>query len=289
VRFPDVSKLTINLLALLLVAVVGILDYTTGYEISFSVFYLIPIMISTWLTDFRSAAVVSALSSVIWLTADLLWEQSFSHPFIPYWNAFTRLLIFLVISYALTRLHRELRREKQLARTDSVTRIANGRYFIELARLEIQKLKRYGHPFTLAYLDVDNFKTVNDTMGHDAGDDLLRLIADTLQKTTRGSDTVARLGGDEFGMLLPETGADKARPGVVKIRLRLTSEIKARGFPVTFSIGAVTFDAAPESVDEAIKMTDDVMYSAKRAGKDRVEYKRYVARKELVTTGEKTT
>jgi diguanylate cyclase (GGDEF)-like protein len=117
---------------------------------------------------------------------------------------------------------------------------------------------------------VDDFKQVNDHLGHSAGDRLLRTVADTIRENVRGIDVVARLGGDEFAILMPET--DGAAAGVVvrRVRRRLLDAARAGGWPVTFSIGVVTFDTPPASCDEMLQAADDLMYAAKRHGKNAI-------------------
>jgi diguanylate cyclase (GGDEF)-like protein len=158
--------------------------------------------------------------------------------------------------------------KEQLAKTDFLTGVTNARSFFELADLEINRAKRYQHPFTLAYIDLDNFKTVNDTYGHLIGDSLLRLVADTIRNNIRVTDVYARLGGDEFAVLLPETNPEQSEIAINKVQTQLLDEMKKNNWPVTFSIGAVTFLTPPESVDEMIKKADNLMYSAKKNGKN---------------------
>jgi GGDEF domain-containing protein len=110
-----------------------------------------------------------------------------------------------VVVYLLTEYKDRAEREEILARTDPLTEVANSRYLYTLAEMEIERLSRYEHPFTVAYMDIDNFKEINDRFGRRAGDELLCLVASTMQNNLRITDTVARLGGDEFIILLPET------------------------------------------------------------------------------------
>jgi diguanylate cyclase (GGDEF)-like protein len=124
----------------------------------------------------------------------------------------------------------------------------------------------------VAYLDLDNFKEVNDRFGHSRGDSLLRLVAATIRTNLRKTDMVARLGGDEFALLLPETGYEPAAAVLRKIHQLLLGKMQRCGYPVTCSIGAVTFLRPAESVEELIKRADACMYAAKRGGKDRMKH-----------------
>jgi diguanylate cyclase (GGDEF)-like protein len=121
-------------------------------------------------------------------------------------------------------------------------------------------------------MDLDNFKTVNDLKGHEGGDEVLRQVAQALRKHTRQSDVVARLGGDEFVALFPETGSVPAREAVQKVLGQLLGAMRKGNWPVTFSIGAVTFECPMNTVRETLKLADDLMYAAKKDGKNSIRY-----------------
>jgi diguanylate cyclase (GGDEF)-like protein len=109
-----------------------------------------------------------------------------------------------------TELRSAMEREKEAARTDSLTGAMNSRAFGELATAELHRARRYERPFTIAYVDIDDFKAVNDRFGHSSGDTLLRLVAETMKHNSRAVDVIARVGGDEFVILFPETGPGPA-------------------------------------------------------------------------------
>jgi diguanylate cyclase (GGDEF)-like protein len=142
--------------------------------------------------------------------------------------------------------------------------------FHQALTLEGKRSRRYGRPITLIYIDVDNFKHLNDHYGHATGDELLKTIGMTLETSVRSTDMAARLGGDEFAVLLPET--DEANAGIIvaKLRQNLEKAIGPKGWPVTFSFGVVTFPIALDSMEEMIKRADEFMYEAKRGGKSAV-------------------
>jgi diguanylate cyclase (GGDEF)-like protein len=119
----------------------------------------------------------------------------------------------------------------------------------------------------VGYLDLDDFKKVNDTLGHAAGDDVLLLVADTLRQNTRSVDFVARLGGDEFAVILPGTDHEGAAQLFARIRTALQDAARRRRVPVGFSVGIVTYRAPPASVQDMVTTADDLMYQAKRDGK----------------------
>jgi diguanylate cyclase (GGDEF)-like protein/PAS domain S-box-containing protein len=168
-------------------------------------------------------------------------------------------------------LNQVLQREKELARTDMLTGLSNRRAFYEALQMERARAARYGRPITLAYVDLDNFKRVNDTLGHAVGDELLVCVADLLRQTLRLSDTVGRLGGDEFALLLPETSPGSAESLLEKLRKILMDAMQVRSWPVTFSIGAATFLNNPPPLEQMIRAADELMYAVKKSGKNSVE------------------
>jgi len=258
--------------ASLTVLLVGILNHTAGPEISSTIFYLIPIVLVTWFTRRSIGFVFSILSAFTWLIADLTSGATHFNPDIPYWNGVARLGSFFILTFVLSTLKNTLRQEKEYSRIEFLTGIRNRRYFIELVNMEINRARRYERPFSVVCIDLDNFKTVNDCFGHSTGDILLRLVARTIQQNIRVTDTVARLGGDEFAILLPETGRDVAEAILQKVQ-KINLEIMQRhGWPVTFSIGVATFTSPPSTVDETLRISDQLMYSAKNNGKNSIQY-----------------
>jgi diguanylate cyclase (GGDEF)-like protein len=180
--------------------------------------------------------------------------------------------VFLVVALTLGRLKRSLLHEKELARTDALTGIANRRAFFEIAGNELSRMNRYKRPFTIAYLDLDDFKLVNDRLGHEAGDDLLRFVSIAIRSTIRSSDLIARVGGDEFAILLPETNEEQARSVIEKINVSLHETLKTHDLTTTYSIGVVTYVRPPATVDDMLKKADHMMYAAKREGKNGTRY-----------------
>ena len=255
--------------ALILVLFVGAADYLTGSEIGFSIFYLLPVMIATWYVGMPAGIVLAVISAIAWLLVDQQ-EHVYRHSAIPYWNMGVRFGFFLIVLIILSRLKSAYSREKALSRLDPLTGTLNGRAFQEQANAEIERARRYGHPFTVAYIDLDDFKTVNDRFGHNTGNIVLCTVAETASGNVRATDIVARLGGDEFVLLFPESGEESARTALDKISSLLSVSPEENGWPVTLSIGAVTFRKPPDSVDRMLKKADELMYAAKHDGKRRI-------------------
>ncbi len=258
-----------------LIAGVGILDFLTGYELAFSLFYLLPISLVAWHTSRLWGILASIVSACVWLSADVAAGSSYSHPLIYAWNALTRLGFFVVTVFLLSGLRRSLERERELAQTDYLTGAINSRFFYGLVQMEIDRLKRYQHPFTLAYIDVDNFKMVNDRFGHSVGDQVLRAVVSSTRNHLRKTDVVARLGGDEFALLLPETNQESARVTLAKIQGHLLEDMRKSNWPTTVSVGVVTCNAAPHTPDELVRMADQLMYAVKHSGKNAIQYATY--------------
>ena len=121
-------------------------------------------------------------------------------------------------------------------------------------------------------MDLDEFKAVNDLQGHDEGGAVLRRVAQVLRSSTRQTDALGRLGGDEFAALLPHTTAGPAASVLGKLQDNLRQAMRQGGWPVTFSIGAATFEAPAESARAALQVADEAMYSVKHSSKDGISH-----------------
>lgn len=270
--FESQRKAVIVLQGLALIAIIGTTDYLVGNEIGFSIFFVLPIATIAWTTGRRLGYLASILSAAVWLWADLSTSSGYSHQLVPVWNSLIRLGFFIIITKLLTMLQDALRRESELARIDHLTGAANARSFHEIIQLEIDRCERFKHPFTLAYIDLDNFKVVNDQLGHSTGNLLLRAVVDTMRSNVRKTDFVGRIGGDEFAILFSETGHDVARVALQKIHQLLNEQMQSHQWPVTFSIGAVTCNLPPPSADALLDQADKLMYAAKKDGKNTIRY-----------------
>jgi len=272
----DRQPRTLLLLAgFLLIAVVGLMDFTTGYELSFSVFYVLPISLVTWAGGRRLGLLASIASGAMWLSADFATGHTYSNPYIPFWNCLIRFTFFVIITLLLSEVRYLMQREKSLARVDPLTGAANTRFFYELAQMEMDRCRRHGHAFSMAYIDLDNFKGVNDQFGHAMGDQVLRSVVSTATTGLRKIDIVARLGGDEFALLLPETNEEAARVALTKLQQRLAAAMQHGNWPITFSIGVLTCNVPPETTDELVKMSDNLMYTVKHESKNAIKYAAY--------------
>jgi diguanylate cyclase (GGDEF)-like protein len=161
-----------------------------------------------------------------------------------------------------------LARRAQESRLDGLTSLLNRRGFDERLDAEIARSARFGHPLSLLLIDVDDFKLVNDRFGHAAGDEVLRSLASHIERSIRTIDIAARYGGEEFAVILPETPAEGAL--VVAERILGFHQPSLIGAPITVTIGVAELDPVSGSKDELIQRSDEALYRAKRAGKNRV-------------------
>jgi len=261
-----------TIIGIVSIGLLGLADYLTGNEITFSLFYLAPIVLVTWSVNKITGLLLSFLSALTLLSAEIAAGQTYTHPSIYLWNTLLRTIFFVIITYLVAELHRSRREEQLAARTDFVSGAVNRRYFDEMLQMELDRIRRYPHPITMVYIDIDNFKLVNDLFGHKIGDEVLRCIASDLKSQLRSTDTIARMGGDEFALLLPSTQQLQAQVVLSKVRAHLQEEMRRRNFPVTFSMGVVTCLAPPHSAEQIINMADGLMYEVKNSTKNDVRF-----------------
>ncbi|MCC6747453.1 MAG: GGDEF domain-containing protein [Deltaproteobacteria bacterium] len=259
-----------------MIGATGLLDHVMGVELRLYPLYVVPVALTAWKLGLAAGLIVALLALAAWAGSHLLAGQNF-----PAWawafNAVAHLLAFAVVVFLVVFLQRSRATERRLARTDPLTGLLNARAFYEIATAELGRQQRYPRPVTLAFVDLDNFKEVNDRYGHTVGDLALLEAANAMRAATRATDTVARLGGDEFALLLPETDVAGARRLLRRLGTGVAEAMAASSWPVSCSIGAVTFDAPPDSVDAIITAADQLMYRVKAAGKNAAHVEPFAA------------
>jgi diguanylate cyclase (GGDEF)-like protein len=263
----DKGPITLGGLCLSLVGLIGLFDLLTGHELSSFVFYFIPVSVAAWYAGRRIGLIVSTTSALTWFTADLLTGETFSHPAVHIWNAGVSFVAFVIVTQLIAQLALALKLAR-MATLDPLTNLLNRRSFHEEGERLLALAVRHGHCATVAYVDVDDFKRVNDHLGHHVGDRLLRLVGARLMRAVRSSDLVGRQGGDEFVLFLPQTDYAGAQAVAGNIHDALSSVHLSGQSQITFSIGVATFTRAPTSLDAAVKAADDLMYRAKVGGKN---------------------
>jgi diguanylate cyclase (GGDEF)-like protein len=263
-RLPDVLLLVIGLA---LVAGVVALDATMGRDVPMVEFYLVPVAVVGWLARslwYGFAVAVAAAACDIAVSLSVTDHPSTS---LVVAAGAARLLLYLIILGLLKVARRVVEERDDEALTDAQTGLANARGLTILVRMELERCRRYHHELSLLYMDVDEFKGVNDRLGHVEGDRLLLVVAHVSRTSVRTVDTVARLGGDEFVVFMPETGPAEARVLAERVRGEIGRISTLDGEPVTCSIGLISLHEAPDCVSDLLHAGDRVMYKAKATGR----------------------
>lgn len=248
------------------IALIGVLDFFTGADIRLNVLYVFPLAVVARycrsLTFTASAFVVTTVLQVV----------TFSHNAETLPSLVTDLVVATSASLLIVYLARQGRQAylhaTNEAATDTLTGLYNRRAFMQEMETEIARQKRYAGLFSLAVLDLDGFKALNDSLGHAAGDQALTITAEVLQSCTRDSDSIARIGGDEFAILMPNTQDVDCKNRLRQLCATIETRMAAAGFAVTASIGSRTFREPPESTSKALRDADEIMYEAKIRGKN---------------------
>jgi diguanylate cyclase (GGDEF)-like protein len=244
--------------------------YEIGRYISVDVFYCLPVIQTARLASLHvmrhSDTQVSTLIGIALSLAWSLTEAALFWPFPPealLLNIFTRAVVFTVMG----RVIGKLLREREYAHKDPLTALANRTEFLKRLRIEQERSERTRSPYTVLFIDVDNFKSLNDTMGHRVGDEALKLIAEVLRASTRTIDVTARLGGDEFVVLLPDTDAHGCEIVVERIEIASQKLFGENYWPISVSTGRTTWVGRTEKPDWVIHLADENMYEVKNAKK----------------------
>lgn len=270
------SRAFLTVLGFLLIPTVGFAEIFTGYRFGFQLFFIFPVFLTTQFGSARWGIFAALGCMLTWLMTDLSKAGA-----APVWVLAANSAIRFYIFASVISILRTLAQERKFARRDFLTGIPNRQAFFELAQLEFSRARRYGRAISFAHLDCDHFKHVNDSQGHHAGNKLLKVIAEALQKNIRNTDIAVRLGGDEFGILMPETDYESSRLAMGRIRKVLLEHMIKNGWPVTFSIGVITCLSVPASVDEMIRLGDDLMYEVKNSGKNNIRHEIYKEESEI--------
>jgi len=262
-------------LGLASVALLAVLDAAGHQSLPLETFYVAPVIAVAWLTDSTRYGLAVALAAALVRPAEALALEAppggpSPHPALLALGALAQLLLYLLILSLLAAARQHLQRREAEALLDGLTGIANGRSFRATAEAELERSHRYHHQLSLLYLDVDDFKAVNDRCGHGEGNRLLQRLTAIISANLRSVDAAARLGGDEFAVLMPETGSRAAGQLAERLMAALAGETTRQGEPLTCSFGLVTFHLPPASVEQLLEAGDRLMYEAKAAGKNRL-------------------
>ena len=253
------------------VVIVGCLAALTKQYVNLSPLFVLPVLLVSWYGSSKAGVGLAIFAAFSLLLAS---EWSVSSPSTgAIYGSLVALFAYLSVAILVTNFRKVHGVEVVAADTDALTGISSPRSFYAEIANEILRSSRYGHKFSLIYIDIDDFKKVNDKFGHSTGDNLLIKVAHCLESAFRATDTVARIGGDEFVCLMPETEQDQAKAAILKVEKSFQESMKLNKWKVTFSIGVVTFDLLPDDVHEALKIADELMYSVKNSHKNDIAYR----------------
>jgi len=252
-----------------LAAGVFVLNVRTGADLRLGILYVVPVLLAASYDGLGWGIAFALATALLRFGVGIDQMPLDTSLQVRILNEVAYLTVVGVTIAGLSQLRRTQSQLRLLATHDPLTTVLNARAFASQLAQELGRNRRYGRPLALIYLDLDDFKKVNDAHGHDTGDAVLRLVADAMRSAVRQADVVGRLGGDEFGVLMPETEGTLAH--VVATRLAGGIRTVFRGTPsVTASIGVVAVSGTEAGSDELLRKADQAMYEAKRAGKDRV-------------------
>jgi diguanylate cyclase (GGDEF)-like protein len=264
-RYPNGAPLVVGVL--LVTAIAG-LEWATGTVVSVGLLHTLAIIAVTWLGSRRHGLLASGLAAVESLAAAVWSGAGLSLPALL--NAGTRLGVLVVVAVLVAGLRDALVEQRRLATVDPLTGSLNRRAFGLVAERERMRAGRTGSAITVAYFDLDEFKTINDEHGHATGDRLLRVFAASVRAGIRSTDVFSRMGGDEFVLLLPDTDAREAVTVVDRVRRILADLCAAEGTTITTSTGIATYRFPPSTIDAMVAGADELMYRAKTRGGDSV-------------------
>jgi diguanylate cyclase (GGDEF)-like protein len=246
-------------LGLGVIALGFLVDITTGRDLSLSVVYVAGVAFMAWAGSFR-VGLLGAGGAAAAVLADALANSTSVGTALA--NAVTAFVLLVFVSAIVDRLRRALIREASQARFDPLTGLPNRRACEERGALELARLQRSGRALSVAYLDFDGLKQINDNRGHAAGDAALVRLAESAQSELRPTDLLSRIGGDEFVLLLPDTDYDDATTVIRRIQDRLGDA--DGGGPASVTVGLVTWRSAPQNLEQLFVEADALMYNAKR-------------------------
>ncbi len=243
-------------------------DPTGQFQMSIRWLSIGVLVLVAWVCPPRLAMAASLVAIIVWSWI----ESTTSHwaQWLP--GHLVRFLVAMGLVGGVIRLRAKLASAQHFARIDSLTGLPNRQALIEAIEAELSRAKRFSRSFSIALMDCDGFKQINDLRGHLTGDEVLRRFGQVLQRQTRRFDCAGRWGGDEFLIVLPEINQDDAKLFAERLRAALRHEIE-RDYPsLTCSLGIVTFPSAAVDWEDCVRQADEAMYAAKRQGRDQTRF-----------------
>lgn len=270
------ARLAVWLMALTVAGILAYVRVATEAEFAFASVVILPVFAVSWFVRKKEGVIYSALAAGVWVSADIEAGRQFSAAWIPWANGLTHFVVYALVAYLTATLREVLVREYDLARHDALSGLLNRRAFFESGVAETARAKRYGHSLGIVFLDLDDFKQLNDARRHEVGDMALKVVGDALKRSLRNTDVVARLGGDEFAAILPETTFESATEAGNKIANAINAVLRDFS-PVSVSLGVAWFENVTDCFVEMVNAADGLMYEIKEAGKHGVRSKKFTA------------
>lgn len=267
---PRINRVVVMAAGLLAVTGLAYVDWHTGPYLGVAVVYALVVLAVSYYATWVDGAIVAIIAAAAGLLDDLL-NPAFDYGTVAIlWGLFSELGVFLIMVIVVQHVEKFVLELNAQSRIDGLTGLANTRAIVETLNRERGRAERTGEPLTVAFMDLDQMKQVNDAFGHSAGDATLQSFAAAVLGSIRTQDTFGRIGGDEFVLILPGTGPQQAVVVVERLREAIATNGSREAPYVSASIGLVTYLGHPPSTSVILGAADRLMYRAKHAGGDRV-------------------
>lgn len=254
-------------------------DVLTGADVGFMALYVAPVALAAWSVGRGAALGLAVVTTAATAVTDMHVGED---PRVLAWNLGMQVLALWALAALVVELREALLAERRRAETDLLTGLHSRAAFLAAAQHELARARRFNRPMTLVYIDLDDFKLVNDTLGHGAGDRVLQRVGATFKNELRALDLAGRLGGDEFALVLPELSHADAVATVQRLKLRLAAATAGLDVSLGFSFGLASVPAEDGDLDRLIRVADERMYSDKGARKHRPRARRAVPSAQLL-------
>ncbi len=248
----------------------------TGGELTLTSMALLPVLAIAWLGGQGQGLSIAVIAAAMWLVGDLAGGQPVGPAWVPWIELLARLFTYGLVAWLASQVRLQLDLEREHASRDPLTGLPNRRHFLAEGERELARARRYARATAVVFIDLDGFKQLNDTRGHDAGDLALQETARALMDCLRSTDLCARLGGDEFAVLLPEIDYAAA----TQVGHKVSTAVKARlvhSSRLTASLGLAWFATPDRPFPAMLKAADELMYEVKKGGRGALRCRRFGA------------
>ena len=252
-----------------IIILLGVFRIQTQASFAVTSLVILPILVVTWMGNGNAGLLMAVTATGMWAVTDVSTTSQSNTAWIHWINALTRLSVYSLVVLITAFIRQRFEAIHNLATHDALTGLQNRRGFLDSGAAEAERSRRYSRPLAVVFIDLDNFKQLNDTKGHHAGDHALKAVANALKNGVRSTDQVARLGGDEFAALLPEIGYHEAIQTVNKVFGEMNHALNAFP-PVATSVGVIWFEVAERAFPQMLQAADELMYEVKASGKGNV-------------------